>query len=229
MVEGKAAQDMVKCSNMAVLGVEVQGTCIRRAKTMRIIVLTWHVQPSRPCCAFGNHMVSRLTSNIMSAGLGSCSPHRLDKHHCCCKHKRGRSCCRWSALWRADKVYCEALTPSMALLDMAQGLPATLASLVRLLKATAIVTLLLRQEHTRRLAGEGLAPTRAELQDNILQALWGMRCDAAPSHRLSRPQVRLHISMPAKLSSGERGCPSMSCKQGLLWLSHLLSMRLCCL
>ena len=74
VVEGKAAQDMVKFSNMAALGVEVQGACIRRARKMRIIVPTWHVQPSTPCCAFDTHTVSRLTSNIRSADLGSCSP-----------------------------------------------------------------------------------------------------------------------------------------------------------
>ncbi len=72
---------------------------------------------------------------------------------------------------RAGVVCCEPLTPFMPLLDMAQVSSATLASLVRLLKATAEVSLLLQQEHTKRLAGKGLAPTSAELQDGIPQAL----------------------------------------------------------
>lgn len=52
LIEGDAAQDMVTVSNMAALGVEVQGACIRQAKTMRIVVPTWHVQPSTPTLCF---------------------------------------------------------------------------------------------------------------------------------------------------------------------------------
>ena len=99
-------------------------------------------------------------------------------------HERGWSCCRVSALWLADKVCCEPLTPLMPLLNLGRAQPGSQERLVRLLKATADVTLMLQQEHTERLAGMGLTPTSKELQDGIPQALWGMRCCAAPSHLL---------------------------------------------
>ena len=198
-------------SNMAAIGVEVQDVCMRQAETMRIIMPTWHVQPSTPNCAFDTHKISRLRSRMMFADLGLMLAHRLQADHCCCTHDRGQLSCRWSALWRAGEVCCEPLTPLMPLLDMAQVSSATLASLVRLLKATAEVTLLLQQEHTKHLAGEGLTPTSAELQYGIPQALWGMRCDAAPGHLLSRPQVRLHnnctSSLPAKHFLWRPGLP----------------------
>ena len=93
-------------------------------------------------------------------------------------HERGWLHCRVSALWLADKLCCEPLTPLMPLLDMGHAQPETATSLVRLLKATAESTWLLQQEHSERLAGEGLAPTSAELIHGIPQVLWGMRCDA---------------------------------------------------
>ena len=86
-------------------------------------------------------------------------------------HEGGWSSCRVSALWLADKLCCESLTPLMSLLDLSRAQPEAQASLAGLLKATADVTSLLQQEHTERLAGVGLAPTSEELQYGIPQAL----------------------------------------------------------
>ena len=124
----------------------------------------------------------------VNVGFHPCLPHSLVKDQCCCTHERGWSCCRVDALWQAGQVCCEPLTPLMPLLDLVHAQPDTAESMVRLLKATAEGTLLLRQEHLQRLAGGGLFPTSAELQDGIPRALWGMGCDAAPSHHVSVPK-----------------------------------------
>ena len=57
VIESPAAQFMVEASNMAALGVEVQGASIRLAKTVLIVVLTWQ-------CAFGPlcHVMSLASS-----------------------------------------------------------------------------------------------------------------------------------------------------------------------
>ena len=95
----------------------------------------------------------------------------------------------WSALWQGDEVYCEPLTPSMPLLNMAQIEPAILACLVRLLKATAVITLLLRQEHTKRLAGQEL---------RILDSDW-----AGPEGKVKYPCLnRTSITWPEGATSG---------------------------
>ena len=107
---------------------------------------------------------------------------------------------------------CEPLTPLMPLLDQGWAQPETREVLARLLKATAEATLLLQLEHTKRVAGAGLAPTRAEVQGRIPQALWGLRCEAAPTHLLL---VRLHIrsGTPAQRPPGEQGCLRFSASE----------------
>ncbi len=48
LIQSPAAKDMVAASNMAALGVEVQGASIRSAKTVLIVVLTWQCAVGSP-------------------------------------------------------------------------------------------------------------------------------------------------------------------------------------
>ena len=114
--------------------------------------------------------------------------------------------------------------PLMPVLDVIHAQPETAASLERLLKAPAESTLLLQQENSQRLAGEGLAPTSAELQDGILQALWGMRCDAA----LKPLSVSVKSTLPTRLSKPAHSNLLESRGACLLCASGLGSGGPCC-